>query len=307
LLSTTTASPSVTVTYPVDNTTYGSGWTGTITGTASSNSGDGTTLTSTEVAIEDTTSSQWWSGSSFSASDQTFVPVSGTTTWLIGLGQDDRTFGDSYSLVAGATDSAGNTGTSSALTFTYDITPTVSVSYPVDGTGYGADWTAMITGTASPGAGATVASTEVAVEDTTAKLWWNGSSFSDPTQNFVTVTGTTTWYLPFGPGNLTSGDSYSLIAQTTDSAGNTGTSSTVTFTYDTTPAAPTPPTVNITYPADGTTYGADWTAVVTGTVSSNSGAGTTITSTAVAIEDTTQCPCGGMAPPLFPPAKPSFR
>jgi hypothetical protein len=192
---------------------------------------------------------------------------------LIGLGQDDLTSGDSYSLVAEATDSAGNTGTSSTLTFTYDITPTVSVSYPVDGTAYGVDWTAMITGTAPPGAGATVASTEVAVEDTTAKLWWNGSSFSDPTQSFVTVTGTTTWYLPFGPGNLTSGDSYSLIAQTTDSAGNTGTSSTVTFTYDTTPAAPTPPTVNITYPADGTTYGADWTAVITGTVSSNSGAG----------------------------------
>ena len=220
LLSTTTASPSVTVSYPLDHTSYGANWSGTVTGTAASNSGDGTSITSTEVAIEDTSTKQWWNGSSFSAFGQSFVSVSGTTTWMLGLGGNDLTSGDSYSLIAEATDSAGNIGTSSSVAFSYDITPTVSVTYPLDGAAYGTDWTGTITGTASPGAGATVASTEVAIEDTTTSIWWNGSSFSDATQNLVTVTGTSTWYLAFAPGNLTSGDSYSVVAQATDSAGN---------------------------------------------------------------------------------------
>src|ERR1039458_1329989 len=90
-------------------------------------------------------------------------------------------------------------GTESAKsgTVTVNTTATVSVTYPVDSTSYGVDWSAMITGTASSGAGATVKSTQVAIEDTTTNQWWKGSSFNDATQNFVTATGTTTWYLPF--------------------------------------------------------------------------------------------------------------
>ena len=38
--------------------------------------------------------------------------------------------------------------------------------------------------------------------------------------------------------NLTSGDSYSVIAEATDSASNVGTSSTVSFTYNSTAQAP---------------------------------------------------------------------
>jgi hypothetical protein len=265
--------PTVSVTYPVDGTTYGADWTGTITGTAS------TTVASTEVAIEDTTADQWWSGSSFSDATQSFVPASGTTTWLLGLGSDNLTSGNSYSVIAEVTDSAGNVGTSSTVSFTYNTgpttAPTVSVTYPVDSTTYGADWTGTITGTAST----TVASTEVAIEDTTADQWWSGSSFSDATQSFVPASGTTTWLLGLGSDNLTSGNSYSVIAEATDSLGKVGTSSTVTFTY--TPQ----PTVTITYPVDGTTYGADWTGTITGTASA--GPGATISSISVAIEDTT--------------------
>ena len=50
------------------------------------------------------------------------------------------------------------------------------------------------------------------------------------TQSFVAATGTTTWLLACAADNLTSGDSYSVVAQATDSAGNLGTSSTVKFT-----------------------------------------------------------------------------
>jgi hypothetical protein len=201
----------------------------------------------------------WWSGKAFAATSQTFVGVSGTTTWLLPLGAGNLTSGDSYSLVAEATDSAGNVGTSSAVSFTYGTTttattpPTVIVTYPVDGTTYGADWTGTITGTASSNSGAstTIASTQVAIEDTTADQWWSGTSFSASTQTFVPVSGTTTWLLGLGADNLTSGDSYSVIAQATDSAGNVGTSSTVSFTYGTTPTTST--TTTTTPPTTSTT------------------------------------------------------
>jgi hypothetical protein len=237
-----TTAPTVSVTYPVDGTTYGADWTGTITGTASS--GASTAIASTAmVAIEDTSANMWWNGTAFAASSQSFVAATGNTTWLFALGAGNLTSGDSYSVVAEVTDSAGDVGTSSTVAFTYGtaamIDPTVSVTYPVDSTTYGADWTGTITGTASSEASTTItAAAMVAIEDTTTNQWWSGSSFSDATQSFVAATGNTTWYLPFGPGNLTSGNSYSVVAEVTDSAGNVGTSSTVSFTYNSTAQAP---------------------------------------------------------------------
>jgi hypothetical protein len=243
--------PTVSVTYPVDGTTYGADWTGTITGTASSEAS--TTITATAVAIEDTSATKWWNGTAFAASSQTFVAATGNTTWMLSLGAGSLTSGDSYSVVAQATDSAGNVGTSSSVSSTYFLRtttapPTVSITYPVDGTSYGADWTGTITGTASSNSGAstTITSTQVAIEDTSAKQWWNGTSFSASTQTFVPVSGNTTWLLGLGPNNLTSGDSYSVIAEATDSTKNLGTSSTVSFTYGTTTTTSTTTTSTTT-------------------------------------------------------------
>jgi hypothetical protein len=80
------------------------------------------------VAIKDTTTNQWWNGTAFAASTQTFVPTTGTTTWMLGLGSDNLTSGDSYSVVAQATDSASNIGTSSAVTFTFSYGTTTTTS-----------------------------------------------------------------------------------------------------------------------------------------------------------------------------------
>ena len=196
--------------------------------------GLGATVTSTEVAIEDTSTSQWWSGSSFSDGSQTFVPATGTTTWYLPLGGANLTSGDSYSVVAQATDSAGNLGTSPTVTFTDSVqtsAPTVTVTYPVDGTTYGSDWTGTVTGTAAAGAGTAINTTAVAMEDTATGQWWNGTSFAAPGQTFVPVSGTTTWMIGLGTDTLTSGDTYSVTAQATDSDSNVGTSPTVTFTY----------------------------------------------------------------------------
>jgi hypothetical protein len=251
--------PTVSVTYPVDGTTYGADWTGTITGTASSEAS--TTITATAVAIEDTSATKWWNGTAFAASSQTFVAATGNTTWMLSLGAGSLTSGDSYSVVAQATDSAGNVGTSSSVSSTYFLRtttapPTVSITYPVDGTSYGADWTGTITGTASSNSGASTtitAAAMVAIKDTTTNQWWNGTAFAASTQSFVAATGDTTWYLPFGWDNLTPGDSYSVVAEATDSASNVGTSSTVAFTYGTTTTTSTTTTSTTTTTTPPTT------------------------------------------------------
>ena len=123
------------------------------------------------------------------------------------------------------------------LATTDPAAPTASITYPVDGTTYGTDWSGTITGTASSAASTTVASTQVAIEDTSATKWWNGTAFAASSQTFVGATGDTTWLFALGTENLTSGDSYSVVAQATDSAGNLGTSSTVSFTYGSTAQA----------------------------------------------------------------------
>ena len=116
-------------------------------------------------------------------------------------------------------------------------TPTVDITYPVDDTTYGTDWAGAVTGTASdPESGITTV--DVAIEDATTNLWWGGSSFDQSAQTFVpTTSGATTWSLTLSADVLTSGDAYAVVAQATDGVGNVGTSSTVTYTYNSLQAA----------------------------------------------------------------------
>jgi hypothetical protein len=125
----TVVTPTVNVTYPdpVNNVHYyatgGGGrtvWSGPITGTASSNSTG--TISTTAVAIEDTTKNLWWNGTSFSATSQTFVAATGTTSWSYTFPTSDfngQNAGDHYSVIGEATDSLNNHGTSAAATFRF--------------------------------------------------------------------------------------------------------------------------------------------------------------------------------------------
>jgi hypothetical protein len=106
----------------MNNAKYGStNWGGTITGTASSDSGTGATITGVSVAVENTSTKRWWNGSSFSATSQTFVAVTGSTTnWSLALATKSLVSCDNYTVIAEATDSLGNVGTSPAVTFIYN-------------------------------------------------------------------------------------------------------------------------------------------------------------------------------------------
>lgn len=136
-----------------------------------------------------------------------------------------------YQVVAVGTDNVTNvSAASSPIPVTVDNTaPAVSISFPVDGTTYtSSTWTPTITGTANdPTSG--ISSTAVAVENTTTGEWWGGTSFNQSSADYLAASGTTSWTYTLALSNLTTGDSYSVVAQATDGAGNVGTSSTVSF------------------------------------------------------------------------------
>lgn len=269
-----TAAPTATVSYPVSGSTYGANWSGTISGTANDVTSG---VASVAVAIENTTTAKWWSGTAFTATTASYKAASGTSNWTYALAASKLVSGDQYSVTAQATDNVGNVGTSASSTFTYSTTlPSVAVSYPVTSTTYGANWTGSITGTAS--SPNTVTLVQVSIEDTTTASWWNGSAFSSSTSIYEAASGTTSWTYPLAAPNLISGHSYSVKAQAIDSLNNSATSVTATWTYNT-----TPPTVSVTSPVDGTTYGANWSGKLTGSATfTNTAANVT-----VAIENTT--------------------
>ena len=128
----------------------------------------------------------------------------------------------------------------------------MAVAYPVTSTIYGTNWAGTISGTSSTSSGSAVASASVSVKDTTANKWCGWHVVRGGQLNLrAGDLGTTSWSLTFGAGHLTSGDSYSVTGQATDSAGNSGTSSPATaFTYNT-----TAPSVGVSYPVNSTLYG----------------------------------------------------
>ncbi len=217
-----------------DAPNYGANWSGSIAGTASSNAGTGTSISSVGVAIKNLTTSEWWNGSAFSGSSADYIAANySSPNWSLSFPASDLVAGDSYAVTAQATDSLSNVGTSSAATFNYDNTaPTVALTYPTSGDTYGSNWAGAITGSATTKAsGSSISNVGVAIEQGTGD-WWNGSSFSATTETFEPVSsGTTSWSYTLSSSAFTSGDTYHVYAQATDSYTNVGTSSEVSFTY----------------------------------------------------------------------------
>ena len=149
-------------------------------------------------------------------------------------------------VVATATDEAGNTGPASApVTFTVDVTDPVPpvITSPANGSTI-PDSTPDIVGSAEPNA--------------TVEVFIDGASIGT-----TTASGTGAWVLPvttpLPPG------SHSAVATATDAAGNeSGPSNTVTFVVDVTP----PPAPVITAPVDGSTI-TDRTPDIVGTAEPN--------------------------------------
>ncbi len=137
-----------------------------------------------------------------------------------------------------ASDAAGNPSTTTSFTIHNDtVAPTASIGFPSTSVYNATSWTGTVTGTASD-ADAGVHAVMVAIHDNTTNTDYDGTSFGNGGQQYLTATGTTSWTYPLAATKLTDGDNYTITLETTDNVGNTDTAAaSTTFTYDTT--APT--------------------------------------------------------------------
>lgn len=231
-----TSSPNApSITFPSSGGSYNAtGWTGTLTGTASDNTG-GSGVARTEVAISNS-AGQYWNGTTFTATTTTWLTTTGAnsnTTWSYQLA---RPADGGYTVQARTIDNQNNTGTAANSTFSIDATApnAPSITFPSSGGDYNAaGWTGTLAGTASDNTGGSgIARTEVAISNV-AGQYWNG----------VTFTGTTTTWLPInGASNNASWSyplarpadgSYTVQARSIDNLNNIGTATSSTFSIDT--------------------------------------------------------------------------
>ena len=144
-----TTPPTVTMSYPVNNTTYGTDWSGDLAGTAAGV--NGASISPVALVIEDTNSTTYWNGSAFQSNPTTVSAASSSGNWSYSSNTLNNALisGHDYSVTAQTTDSAGNAGATTNA-FVYNTTPpTVTMSYPVNNTTYGTDWSGDLAGTAS--------------------------------------------------------------------------------------------------------------------------------------------------------------
>ena len=146
---------------------------------------------------------------------------------------------------------------------TVDTTaPAVAVTFPADNGNYNpAGWTAgaPIAGTATDATSgiAGASSIQVTIARSSDGFTWNGTSFASGSNSVPATTySSPNWTLTFPNSNFPADGAYTVSANATDVATNTGTSSTNTFKYDT-----VDPSVTVTFPADNGNYSpGGWTA-----------------------------------------------
>ena len=98
----------------------------TVTGTAADSLG----VTSVAISLEQNSTGQYWNGTTFSGTTQTFSIIpTGTTSWAASLPSADSLPDGVYTVAAQAPDTLGNIGSSTPATFDVDLTPpTASVA-----------------------------------------------------------------------------------------------------------------------------------------------------------------------------------
>ncbi|MFZ5849036.1 MAG: Ig-like domain-containing protein [Actinomycetota bacterium] len=205
-----TTPPAVTIANPANGATVGTA-TPALTGTGGVAPGEVRTVTVTiySGAIATGTAVQTLSAA-----------VASTRSWSVtAAALADGT----YTARATQTDASSNTGTSNAVTFTVDTAaPTVTVSSPANGSTV-ANKKPAISGTG--GAAATDAKTA------SVRIYSGTAATGTPVQTLTaTVAGNGSWTAT-PTADLANG-SYTVVASQADQAGNTGTSTPVTFTVN---------------------------------------------------------------------------
>jgi len=161
-----------------------------------------------------------------------------------------------YDLRAVATDVAGNTGASAAVTNRRidNTAPSSSTTFPADSTTYSATgWnagcgTSGLCGTYSDGAGSGVQTVQVSIRQG-AGNYWDGSAFASASEVWNAATlAAGDWSYALDAADFPADGSYTVRVRATDAAGNTQAPTSRTFTIDTT----APQTTIDSNPADPT-------------------------------------------------------
>jgi len=252
-----TTAPLAKITSPVHASSYSS--LSQATGTASDAGGVANAQVRLSRVINSVTT--YWNGTSWT-STAVELAASGTTNWTYAM---PTLASGTYSLRAGARDTAGNIGYSPVVNFTVgaaasDTTaPTAAITSPA----HNGTFTSLsqATGTASDAGG--IANVYVRLYRFSDGRTWNGAAWTTADYQYL-ASGTTNWSAAI-PSLIKS--KYSLRARAVDKAGNSGLSSIVEFTIGS--ADTTVPTAAITSPAHNGTFAS--LSQATGTASDASG------------------------------------
>ncbi len=209
-----TTPPVVSVSSPV-NGAYLNSSQPTFSGSAGNESGDDSSMV---VSI--------YAGSSVSGSPEHTLEVTRSgASWSTGSSGPHLADG-TYTVQASQSDKAGNTGKSPPVTFTVDtVAPSVGVSSPVNG--------AYLKSSKPTFSGS--AGNESGDDSSVVVSIYRGSSVSGSPEHTLEVTRSGTSWSSGSLGPTLADGTYTVQASQSDKAGNTGTSSPITFTIDTTP------------------------------------------------------------------------
>jgi hypothetical protein len=137
-----------------------------------------------------------------------------------------------------------------------DEAPLSAVNFPAAGGDYGdASWdtgcpSPGICGTSSSNPGPAVERVQVAIQQLSTGLWWNGTAFASATPVYSNATGTTSWSFAFPATRFPADGDYVVRSKAITVGGNEEVAPTATqFTFD-----GTPPTISVRSPAAGGTY-----------------------------------------------------
>jgi Zinc carboxypeptidase len=137
-----------------------------------------------------------------------------------------------------------------------DEAPVSAVNFPAAGGDYGdASWdtgcpSPGICGTSSSNPGPAVERVQVAIQQLSTGLWWNGTAFASATPVYSNATGTTSWSFAFPATRFPADGDYVVRSKAITVGGNEEVAPTAKqFTFD-----GTPPTISVRSPAAGGTY-----------------------------------------------------
>jgi hypothetical protein len=167
------------------------------------------------------------------------VPVSGGGWSYTAPKLNDGT----YTARVSQSDVAGNTGTSAAVTFTVDTSPpVVAVTVPAAG---------AVLNSSDPTVSGLAGQASGDDPSVTLKLYEGSTVAGSPIQTYEVTRSGANWTT--GAVSALADGTYTVLAEQSDEAGNTGTSAAVTFTIDT-----TLPAVTLTSPADKSSTSAEF-------------------------------------------------